>query len=302
MENSGHAEPMSRSRFPDGHRILTGSQEYVTYIDHSSLRIWYSETPWQYESHFHSAVEIVMPVRGEVVYTVADFSYVVQADEVLIIPPNWTHSLSMREGSARYLLLFEPDNIFTMRDMQLIEGLLKIPIYLTDQPEAQDSVRALLMQAINCYERKEFLWNSICYSYLLQIYAKLGQLNMARELRRAAAQSSKADPALMDRARLFIDQNCMRNLTLDEVSAFAGFSKCYFSRVFKQQFSISFSDYLRQRRVNLAVDLLIHSRQPIQDIAVNSGFGSIATFNRVFREARNCTPSRYREIYGDQIK
>ena len=35
------------------------------------------------------------------------------------------------------------------------------------------------------------------------------------------------------------------------------------------------------------------------DVTLSAGFGSIATFNRVFRESRGCTPSRYREIYGD---
>ena len=300
MENNERA--MSRSRFPDGFRILKGNQEYVTYIEHSSLRVWYSEVPWHYESHCHSAVEIIMPVRGEVIYTVADFSYRVQADEVLIIPPGWTHSLTMHEGSVRYLLLFEPDNIFSMRDMQLIEGLLHIPIYLSEQPEVQKSIRALLMQIVTCYEKKEFMWNSICYSYLLQVYAMLGRLNMARELRRGDAQPAKTDPELMDSARLYIDQNYMRDISLDDVSAFTGFSKCYFSRIFKQQFGISFSDYLRQKRVSMAADLLIHSHQSIQDISASTGFGSIATFNRVFKEARSCTPSRYREIYGDLPK
>jgi len=299
MENNGHAGTMSRSRFPDGFRILKGSQEYVTYIEHSSLRVWYSETPWQFENHYHSAVEIIMPVRGEVIYTVADFSYRVQADEVLIIPPNWTHNLTMQEGSARYLLLFEPDSIFGMRDMQLVEGLLKIPIYLTEQPEAQEAVRALLMQVVNCYEKKEFLWNTICYSYLLQMYARLGQFNMARELRRYDARNNSADPEIVDSARLYIDQNYMWDISLSDVSAFTGFSKCYFSRIFKQQMGTPFSEYLRQKRVSMAADLLIHSRQSIQDIAMNVGFGSIATFNRVFRDVKSCTPSRFREIYGD---
>ena len=51
----------------------------------------------------------------------------------------------------------------------------------------------------------------------------------------------------------------------------------------------------------MAEERLIHSDQSIQDIAVSAGFGSIATFNRVFKEAKNCTPSRYREIYSDFI-
>ena len=302
MENNLQSEAMTRSRFPDGFRIMKGKQEYVTDIEHSSLRVWYSETPWQYESHCHSAVEIIMPVKGEVIYTVADTTYRVQSNEVLIVPPNWVHGLIMHEGSARYLLLFEPDNIFGMRDMQLVEGMLKTPIYLTGQSESQDAIRSLLMQVVNCYERREFLWNSLCYSYLLQMYVRLGQFNMTRELRNYDAKSQRIDPEIVDSARLYIDQNYMRDISLNDVSEFTGFSRCYFSRVFKQQLGQSFSEYLRNKRITMAEELLIHSRQPIQEIALSAGFGSVATFNRVFRDAKNCTPSRYREIYGDFLK
>lgn len=298
MEGHSRSDSMSRSRFPDGFRIMQGKQEFVTYIEHSSLRIWYSEVPWHYESHCHSAVEIIMPVKGEVIYELDDTTYAVQADEVLIVPPNCVHALTMHAGSARYLLLFEPDSIFSMRDMPLVEEMLQTPIYLTGQQELQGAVRALLMQCVNCYEKKEFLWNTMCYSYLMQMYARLGQSNLVPAAP-PRMEARRMEPEIVDSARLYIDQNFKRSITLEDVSAFAGFSKYYFSRVFKQQMGVSFSEYLRGKRVSMAEDLLIHSRQSIQDIAVASGFGSIATFNRVFRESRGCTPSRYREIYGD---
>ena len=295
-------EVMTRSRFPDGFRILKGKQEYVTYIEHASLRVWYSEIPSCYENHCHSAVEIIVPVKGEVLYDVDGTSYAVQSNEVLIVQPNVIHSLVMHEGSARYLLLFEPDAIYGMRDMQLIESMMKAPIYLTDKSEALSTVRSLLMQTVSCYERREFLWNSLCYSYLLQMYARLGQFNMTREMNRYDEKSQRIDPEIVDSARLYIDQNYMRDITLTDVSNFTGFSKCYSSRVFKQQLGLSFSEYLRHKRISMAEELLIHSRQPIQEIAMSAGFGSVATFNRVFRDSKNCTPSRYREIYGDFIK
>ena len=188
MEVHTRGEAMSRSRFPDGFRIMQGKQEFVTYIEHSSLRIWYSEVPWRYESHCHSAVEIIMPVKGEVIYQVEDATYRVQADEVLIVPPNCVHGLSMNAGSARYLLLFEPDSIFSMRDMRLVEDILQTPIYLSSQPELQEAVRSLLNQCINCYDRREFMWNTLCYSYLMQMYARLGQSSLAR----SAAHSSRS--------------------------------------------------------------------------------------------------------------
>ena len=298
MEGSTRAEAMSRSRFPDGFRIMQGQQEYVTYIEHSSLRVWYSEVPSYYESHCHSAVEIIVPLKGEVIYQLGDTVYRVQADEVLIVPPNCPHSLTMNAGSARYLLLFEPDGIFSMRDMQLVDSMLQNPIYLSAQQELRGEVRSLLMQCVSCYDRREFMWNTMCYSYLMQMYARLGQSSLARE-EPPRIESRRMEPEIVDSARLYIDQNFKRSISLEDVSAFTGFSKYYFSRVFKQQMGVSFSEYLRGKRIGMAEELLIHTRQSIQDIAVAAGFGSIATFNRVFRENRGCTPSRYREIYGD---
>ncbi|MDO4865433.1 MAG: helix-turn-helix domain-containing protein [Clostridia bacterium] len=301
MDNNLPKKPvMSRSRFPDGFRIMRGKHEYVTYIEHASLRIWYSDILWHFESHSHSAVEIIMPLKGEVIYTLPERVYRVQADEALIVPPEHAHDLVMEEGSSRYLLLFEPDSIFGMRDMQLINGLLKSPIYVTGQPAFQEKVRQLLTQTVECYERKDPLWNSLCYSYLLQMYVLIGQHYAQQGFQHDAGQR-RMDPEIVDSARLYIDQNFTRDISLSDVSAFTGFSKYYFSRIFKQQLGTSFSEYLRQKRLSMAEDQLIHSRTPIQEIAVNAGFGSIATFNRVFREARNCSPSKYREIYGDYI-
>ena len=47
-------------RYEDGFRVMQGKREYVTYPDDSSLRIWYSDVPWRYENHEHSAVEICL--------------------------------------------------------------------------------------------------------------------------------------------------------------------------------------------------------------------------------------------------
>ena len=75
------------SRFPEGFRILQGTREYITYIEHSSLRVWPSDVAAHYDSHLHSAVEIILPHRGEAVYVTEAGTYRVQPGEILIIPP-----------------------------------------------------------------------------------------------------------------------------------------------------------------------------------------------------------------------
>ena len=36
------------------------------------------------------------------------------------------------------------------------------------------------------------------------------------------------------------------------------------------------------------------------DIALESGFGSVSSFNRIFQEYKNCSPTRFRALYGQK--
>ena len=301
MEQGSRSESMSQSRFPDGFRYLRGEQEYVTYRQDSTLRVWYADTPWHYDPHWHSAVEIILPVKGEVVYTIASDTYRVQAGEVLIVPPNYIHGLSMGENSARYLYLFEPGPIFEMRDLHAISARLNTPIYLTGQQELRETVHGLLLRVAESYEKDAVMWNATGYSLLMRMYAEIGRAVIAQSSQNGEIGRRHIDSDIINGALLYIEENCMMSITLDDVALFTGFSKYYFSHVFKEQVGMSFSEYLQRRRVALAEKLLIHSRQQMQDIAAAAGFGSVATFNRVFREIKKCTPTRFRELYG-QVK
>ena len=76
----------AKSRFPDGFRILQGRQEYITYMEHSSIRVWTSDVAAHYDLHSHSAIEVILPDRGEAAYQVQEEAYHVRPGEVLILP------------------------------------------------------------------------------------------------------------------------------------------------------------------------------------------------------------------------
>ena len=83
MSQVGIREGSARAaRYEDGFRVLQGRREYVTYLDDSSIRIWYSDIPWRYEPHDHSAVEIVLTTEGVVTYTVEDTVYHVHKGKI----------------------------------------------------------------------------------------------------------------------------------------------------------------------------------------------------------------------------
>jgi transcriptional regulator GlxA family with amidase domain len=79
---------------------------------------------------------------------------------------------------------------------------------------------------------------------------------------------------------------------LAEVS---GVSKAHFARSFKQAFGIPPHRYLLTRRIERATALLRDTDLPIIDIAFQTGWDSLGTFGRTFRDITGESPSANRE-------
>ena len=289
---------LRQKRYEDGFRVMQGRREYVTYVDNSSIRVWYSDVPWEYDSHIHSAVEVVLTLEGTVESTVNDTDYVIRKDEILIIPPEFSHSLGMGEHSSRLLFLFEPDILSSLRDVMSLPGLFRRVFYLHDGSETHTRIREMLLKVSNLQKNQEPMWNTVAYSYLLRIYAALAEQYLTVGLPRKKETGHLVDREVIASSMAYINEHYHEELSLDDVARFAGFSRYYFSRSFKKQTGYFFKDYLCQKRLQVAMELLIRTEEPMKEVAVRSGFGSVATFNRVFREKNGCTPTRYRALYG----
>jgi AraC-like DNA-binding protein len=92
----------------------------------------------------------------------------------------------------------------------------------------------------------------------------------------------------------FIESAYQTEITLKKAAEVSGFSVYHFSRLFKEVAELNFVDYLNQFRINKSLYLLRHTEEKIAQIATKTGFKSIQTFNRVFKEVMNCIPSEYR--------
>jgi AraC-like DNA-binding protein len=95
----------------------------------------------------------------------------------------------------------------------------------------------------------------------------------------------------------YINDHCTENIKMDDLADVAGFSKYHFSRLFKQVMNVSCYDYLINRRIMYAEKLLFEPDLSIMQVAMKSGFCSLATFNRVFKAKNHCTPKEYKALY-----
>ena len=90
-------------------------------------------------------------------------------------------------------------------------------------------------------------------------------------------------------------RECATILALSELLAIP---EHQLSRVINTHFETSFSDFINRYRLEEAQQRLRDEETPVTTIAYEVGFGSIPSFNRVFKEKTGMTPTAYRKRHG----
>lgn len=95
----------------------------------------------------------------------------------------------------------------------------------------------------------------------------------------------------------YISQHFTEDISLSSVAAEFGVGKYTVSRIFSNVLKVTFLHYINSLRIDYAVYLLINTDLNITNIAMECGYHSQQTFNRIFKELYSCTPKEYRKKY-----
>lgn len=112
----------------------------------------------------------------------------------------------------------------------------------------------------------------------------------------------KRDPADQDpellrrllRAKDRIDAGSHEEWPVGRLAQVSGVSEAHFARSFKQAFGSPPHRYLLTRRIERAMTLLRETDLSITDIAFDTGWASLGTFGRTFRDITGDSPSAVR--------
>ena len=97
------------------------------------------------------------------------------------------------------------------------------------------------------------------------------------------------------RAREFINERYQEPLNLDEISQEACLSRYHFLRRFREKFATTPHQYLIDRRIEKAKELLRHRRLTVTDVCFEVGFESLGSFSTLFRQRVGDAPTNYRQ-------
>lgn len=279
-------------------RKLENDQEHVNYIEGSNVRIWHNVESENYPMHHHDAIEIIICMENTYTIQSEDITYCLKPGEILIIPSHIVHELIAPESGSRFVLMYNDIIYTTLHDYNAIQPIFTKPYFLsvTTEPDIYYDVYSILMECVSDYFEHNIFWETAICSKLLKIMFIIGNnFYGKKELLSTITSSEEASYfEAISYVLKYIDANFSENLTLESVSELIGFSKFYFSRMFKKYTNQTFYDYLCHRRIREAQSLLSKNIS-VTEIALQTGFNSPTAFCRCFKKIAGCSPTVYRK-------
>ena len=272
------------------------SENYVLYVNHESD---------SYASHWHSELEIVMPLENIYTAVVDGRTYVLEPHDIMIIPSGVGHELIAPPSGERLILLVRPQILRGVTGFDIIYNRF-FPCAVSrfaDDSAYHRRMTGLLEAIMEEYLARRPLWEAAVNGSMILFFLQASRMFLDQD---EAAPAQKQQSQRMHTSTFFsvctyISEHCTDKLTLEDAARVAGFSRSQFIRLFKEYTGTSFYNYLTRQRMIRAELLLSEPEHSITEIAMQCGFGSLSTFNRVFRTYHHCTPMEYRKNLGRRI-
>lgn len=232
---------------------------------------------WCVAPHIHEFSEIAYSYSGTATVYLDGVRHRVPERHLIFIFPNQIHEYSGETESFFRCAVFSNDFVplffektggMRLKDPVVGgEGLAKI-LQMLEQTEPTDSLALC------------GILNLLCGNVLQN-----SELVPTRTL---------PSPAVRD-SIVYISEHFQQDVSLKMLAEKLGYHEKYLSTLLHTLTGMNFRRVLASYRVNFARQLLRGGERTIAEIAFASGFSSVNSFNRAFRELTGMTPSEYRK-------
>ena len=228
--------------------------------------------------HFHSQTELYIVRSGEVEIIVNGSRKILGAGEMSVALSYDAHSYKKLDDAKAYYLIIPTD--YCGEFTRLLAGR-RIASPFIDDPATVSTVTGAIEKLIaGC---NDLMQRGLIYEILGAVLDKVQPNDRQPEPQHGFS------PDIL----IYVSRHFREELTLADVSRAFGYNPSYLSRHFRETFGISFVEYLTMIRLREAILLLGMGQKSITECAFESGFGSMRSFYRAFRDEFGTSPSEY---------
>ncbi|MCF0127401.1 MAG: helix-turn-helix transcriptional regulator [Pseudobutyrivibrio sp.] len=281
---------------------LHGRQEIVNHSSKSSFIVYNNDQVESYPPHWHTDIEIIMPIENCYTVVLRDTTYILNPGDIMIIPSGELHELSAPDSGNRYIVQLDRGILREVNGFDSIYSKF-FPCAIFRQSEAaegHDVLKSLLHNIVVENTRQLPMYEASIHAFILSFFIQAGRIQFSQieTLNDIKTEKQQYYIDVFYNLCSYMNDHCTEDLTVDELATMTGFSTSHFIRLFKKFTGVTYYEYLINRKINYA-EMLLMDRMDlnISEVAMRSGFNSLATFNRVFKQNLNCTPTEYRNAY-----
>ncbi len=100
----------------------------------------------------------------------------------------------------------------------------------------------------------------------------------------------------------YIYNNLHTKITMNDLSEHVGLNRSYLSKLFSKEMGISITDYIIDKKIDTAKNMLLYSEYNTAEIASILAFSSQSYFNEVFKKKTGITPTKFRNTNLFEIR
>ncbi len=268
-------------------------------IKNENIRIHVCPDPHS-APHAHDFLELAYVRRGKAYHTLNGHSTIIQKGDFLILDYNAIHSYVADSDNLEIInCLFEPKFIDhslkgCKKFVEVVNNyMVKYSCTTTNISPANcifsdrdGTILKLLESMLVEYDTKNSGFYEILRCKLIEI--------IILTMRKNTPPSPVCPDRLCEYMMQYVEKNMTEKNLLGNISREANFSVSYLSRKFKNGMGISFSDYVKKRRIEYCCRLLANTDKKIIEIAQSVGYADMKFFNQIFKAQLGLTPREFR--------
>ena len=246
-------------------------------IDGNDISV--TESKGTYPLHFHTSVEILYCLDGELTVLVGGEKLTAKKGEFVFFDENDVHAVL---SSKFYLTVLIPP-VFLREYLSFMHNkTVKSHIFADD-----GEVYTLIQKIVSDNQNGRLYQIGLAITLLGKITALATIVNKQTYL-----------PDDMKKVPLYVQEHFTQKISLSSLAQALGYNKYYLSKAFKDYFGENFNEYLTSLRLNHFLLLMETENVAVTDAVYESGFSSLQTFYRVFKKKYGCSPTAYLKKIG----
>ncbi len=259
-------------------------------------RLFDSSHPrYEMAMHWHSSIELIYIIEGELSVTLDSRKYVGKSGDVFFVNSESVHGALPKDCVYECI-------VFNLAFLKcgnpycdgFIDDLLHKSAFVTEHLEHPGAKRlvAELFKIMN-EEREGYR-----FKVLSTVYSLLGEIKengLYSTETKVISEKSQQSVLKLKRTISYIRENFDKEITLSDMARVSGLSTKYFCAFFKQMTEKTPIEYLNMYRVEKAARVLLGTDLSVTDVAYNSGFNDLSYFIKTFKAYKKCTPKAYRK-------